>query len=172
MPRTCSDNYTADREWINKIECLKYDSTYHVGRRKSSVALVSLVPANRAEGGGGSLIVNSRYGWNYFVGTGHGQCFWEARRPLTLLGQHCRERDSSDIGLIPAYNVVATVRGGGYRGQAGAIKHGLSRALASLNTEYRSTLRSAGFLTSDARRKERKKYGLKKARKAPQFSKR
>jgi len=170
MARVCSDSYTAEKEYIDKLECLKYDGTYHVGRRKSSVALVSLVPAKRTAG---SLIVNSKHGWDYFVVRGHhGQCFFQARSPMTFLGQQCSERDELGVGLIPAYNIVASVRGGGLRGQAGAIKLGLSRALASLDTRYRSSLRSAGFLTSDARRKERKKYGLKKARKAPQFSKR
>ena len=83
-----------------------------------------------------------------------------ARGPLTTLG---RERD---------YDVIATIRGGGIAGQAGAVRLGIARALVEIDPELRSQLKAEGFLTRDAREKERRKYGLKKARKAPQYSKR
>jgi len=148
--------YPAERKFINKLKQVgKEYFGYHIGRRKSSTALVSLIP-----NGKGEMIINSTFGWHYFVNKGRGQCFFEARRPLELLG------------LQDNHDVVATVRGGGLRGQAGAISFGISRALATGYPEYRTRLRSAGLLTRDLRCKERKKFGLKKARKAPQFSKR
>ncbi len=73
---------------------------------------------------------------------------------------------------VDKFDVLVNVRGGGYTGQAGAIRHGIARALLNVDTEYRPTLKSAGYLTRDPRMKERKKYGLKAARRAPQFSKR
>ena len=128
--------------------------TYHygTGRRKSSVARVHLYP-----GGSGSITVNNRDIETYF---GLETLKFIVRQPLVA---------TSTIGRV---DVIATVIGGGVTGQAGAIRHGLSRALIKLNEEFRPILKQAGFLTRDPRMKERKKYGLKAARRAPQFSKR
>ena len=124
---------------------------YGTGRRKSSVARVRLVP------GTGKITVNKRELNDYF---GRQTLELIVKQPLNL------------TNTVEQYDVIATVAGGGPSGQAGAIRHGISRALLEANGEYRPTLKSAGFLTRDPRMKERKKYGLKKARKAPQFSKR
>ncbi len=128
--------------------------TYHygTGRRKSSVARVHLYP-----GGTGAITINNRDIETYF---GLETLKFIVRQPLVA---------TSTIGRV---DVVATVIGGGVTGQAGAIRHGLSRALLKLNEEFRPILKQAGFLTRDPRMKERKKYGLKAARRAPQFSKR
>ena len=126
--------------------------SYGTGRRKSSVARVRVY-----ENGTGSIIINGRDIDEYF---GLETLKLVVRQPLV----------STD--LVGKVDVVVTVAGGGVSGQAGAIRHGLSRALLGINAEYRATLKAAGFLTRDPRMKERKKYGLKGARRAPQFSKR
>jgi len=124
---------------------------YGTGRRKSSVARVYLVP------GTGKITVNKRDIDEYF---GLETLKVIVRQPLTVT-------ETAD-----KFDVLVNVKGGGYTGQAGAIRHGIARALNEANLEYRPALKSNGFLTRDSRAKERKKYGLKKARKAPQFSKR
>ena len=125
---------------------------YGTGRRKSSVARVRVY-----ENGTGSIIINGREINDYF---GLDTLKMVVRQPLVT------------TDLLGKVDVVVTVCGGGVTGQAGAIRHGISRALLLLNPEYRPTLKAAGFLTRDPRMKERKKYGLKAARRAPQFSKR
>ena len=124
---------------------------YGTGRRKSSVARVYLVP------GTGKVTINKRDIDEYF---GLETLKVVVRQPLTLTGTEGK------------YDVHVNVKGGGYTGQAGAIRHGISRALLEADAEYRPALKAEGFLTRDPRMKERKKYGLKKARRAPQFSKR
>ena len=121
------------------------------GRRKSSVARVRLVP------GDGKIIINGREITDYIP--------FAALRAVVNQPLIATETTGS-------YDVHVNVNGGGYTGQAGAIRHGIARALLQVDPEYRPTLKSAGLLTRDARMKERKKYGLKGARKAPQFSKR
>lgn len=131
-----------------------YDSKpyyYGTGRRKHSVARVRVYP------GSGTITINGRSIDDYF---GLDTLKLIVRQPLTL------------TDTVEKFDIVATVAGGGVTGQAGAIRHGLSRALLQANDEYRPLLKKAGFLTRDPRMKERKKYGLKKARRAPQFSKR
>ena len=125
---------------------------YGTGRRKSSVARVRVY-----ENGTGAITINGRDIDNYF---GLDTLKMVVRQPLV----------STD--LLGKVDVVVTVCGGGVTGQAGAIRHGISRALLLVNGEFRPTLKAAGFLTRDPRMKERKKYGLKGARRAPQFSKR
>ena len=125
---------------------------YGTGRRKSSVARVHLFP-----NGTGSITITGRDIDDYF---GLETLKLIVRQPL----------DTTD--LLGKVDIVATVTGGGVTGQAGAIRHGISRALLEMNAEYRPALKAAGFLTRDPRMKERKKYGLKAARRAPQFSKR
>ena len=125
---------------------------YGTGRRKASVARVRVY-----ENGTGSITINGRDIDEYF---GLETLKLIVRQPLNTTGT---------IGKV---DVVCTVEGGGVTGQAGAIRHGVSRALLSVNEEYRALLKAAGFLTRDPRMKERKKYGLKAARRAPQFSKR
>ena len=125
---------------------------YGTGRRKSSVARVHLFP-----GGTGKITINGRDIDDYF---GLDTLKYIVRQPLNLTAT----ADKVDI--------EATVTGGGVTGQAGAIRHGISRALLLVDESYRPALKAAGFLTRDPRMKERKKYGLKKARRAPQFSKR
>ncbi len=128
------------------------DSRYYgTGRRKSSVARVYLVP------GTGKVIVNKRDIDEYF---GLETLKVIVRQPLAATGTDTK------------FDVLVNVRGGGYTGQAGAIRHGIARALLNADAQYRPTLKSAGYLTRDPRMKERKKYGLKAARRAPQFSKR
>lgn len=124
---------------------------YGTGRRKKSIARVRLVP------GDGRVIINDRDMEEYF---GLATLKVIVRQPLVLT-------DSSS-----KYDTICKVVGGGLSGQAGAIRHGISRALLKADEELRGVLKKAGFLTRDPRMKERKKYGLKKARKAPQFSKR
>ena len=128
-----------------KSEKIVYAGT---GRRKSSIARVRLVE------GSGKITINGKdidefFGLKVIV-----------RQPLTV------------TNTTDKYDVICSVQGGGFTGQAGAIRHGIARALNAANIEYRPALKSNGFLTRDPRMKERKKYGLKKARKAPQFSKR
>ena len=125
---------------------------YGTGRRKSSVARVRVY-----ENGTGSITVNGRDIDEYF---GLDTLKLVVNQPLVA------------ADLVGKVDVVVTVTGGGVSGQAGAIRHGISRALLTLNPEYRATLKAAGYLTRDPRMKERKKYGLKAARRAPQFSKR
>ena len=125
---------------------------YGTGRRKSSVARVRVY-----EGGTGSIIINGRDIEEYF---GLETLKMVVRQPMVA------------TDTIGKFDVVCTVAGGGVTGQAGAIRHGISRALLGVNPEFRATLKAAGFLTRDPRMKERKKYGLKAARRAPQFSKR
>ena len=124
---------------------------YGTGRRKSSVARVYVMP------GKGNITINKRDIDDYF---GLETLKVIVRQPLEL------------IGAVDKFDIKISVHGGGYTGQAGAIRHGIARALLEANGEYRAALKSNGFLTRDPRMKERKKYGLKKARKAPQFSKR
>jgi len=125
---------------------------YGTGRRKASVARVRLY-----ENGTGSITINGRDIDDYF---GLETLKLIVRQPLNT---------TETIGKV---DIVCTVEGGGVTGQAGAIRHGVSRALLGLNPEFRAALKAAGFLTRDPRMKERKKYGLKAARRAPQFSKR
>ncbi|HAP03158.1 MAG TPA: 30S ribosomal protein S9 [Lachnospiraceae bacterium] len=124
---------------------------YGTGRRKSSVARVYLVP------GTGKVTINKEDMDKYF---GLETLKVIVRQPLEL------------TGTADKFDVLVNVKGGGYTGQAGAIRHGIARALLTVDEEYRPALKKAGFLTRDPRMKERKKYGLKKARRAPQFSKR
>ena len=119
------------------------------GRRKTAVARVRLVP------GKGDITINKRTMDDYF---GLETLKMMVRQPLELTGTGAK------------YDVLVNVKGGGFTGQAGAIRHGIARALLELNPEYRAALKSAGFLTRDPRMKERKKYGLHAARRAPQFS--
>ena len=125
---------------------------YGTGRRKSSVARVHLFP-----NGPGSITINGRDIDDYF---GLETLKMVVRQPLNA---------TDTLGKV---DIVATVEGGGVSGQAGALRHGISRALLLVNPEFRPILKKAGFLTRDPRMKERKKYGLKAARRAPQFSKR
>ena len=125
---------------------------YGTGRRKSSVARVRVY-----ENGTGSITINGRNIDEYF---GLETLKLLVRQPLVT---------TDTLGKV---DLVVTVAGGGVTGQAGAIRHGVARALLGLNPEYRTALKAAGFLTRDPRMKERKKYGLKAARRAPQFSKR
>ena len=124
---------------------------YGTGRRKHSVARVRLVPGN------GNIIINGRGIDDYF---GLETLKLIVRQPLAL------------TNTLEKFDVICTVEGGGVTGQAGAIRHGISRALIQSDAELRPALKAAGFLTRDPRMKERKKYGLKAARRAPQFSKR
>jgi small subunit ribosomal protein S9 len=124
---------------------------YGTGRRKKSVARVRLLKGN------GQITINDRSIDDYF-----------GLETLKLIVRQPFGITSTDS----KYDVLCRVHGGGFTGQAGAIRHGISRALLEVDPEYRQALKKAGFLTRDARMKERKKYGLKKARKASQFSKR
>ncbi len=124
---------------------------YGTGRRKKSIARVYLVP------GKGQITINKRDIDNYF---GMETLKTIVRQPLAA------------TETVDKYDAIVTVRGGGTSGQAGAIRHGIARALLQVDADYRPTLKKAGFLTRDPRMKERKKYGLKAARRAPQFSKR
>ncbi len=124
---------------------------YGTGRRKSSIARVRLVE------GTGAITINGKSIDEYF---GLETLKVIVRQPLTV------------TNTLAKYDVICKVTGGGYTGQAGAIRHGIARALLEANQEFRTELKINGFLTRDPRMKERKKYGLKKARKAPQFSKR
>ena len=127
------------------------NKSYGTGRRKKSIARVYITP------GTGKITINKRDIDEYF---GLETLKVVVRQPLTAT-------ENGD-----KFDVLVNVHGGGFTGQAGAIRHGLARALASYDPEYRPVLKKEGFLTRDPRMKERKKYGLKKARRAPQFSKR
>ena len=131
-----------------KVENVQY---YGTGRRKASVARVYVT------NGTGKITVNGRDVNEYMP---YATLVMDLKQPLEI------------TNTTDKFDVNATVTGGGFTGQAGAIRHGISRALLEANGEYRPELKSNGFLTRDPRMKERKKYGLKKARKAPQFSKR
>lgn len=124
---------------------------YGTGRRKSSVARVYLLP------GKGNIVINKRGIDEYF---GLETLKLIVRQPLELTGTAAK------------FDIKVNVFGGGFTGQAGAIRHGISRALLEADEDFRQPLKKAGFLTRDPRMKERKKYGLKGARRAPQFSKR
>ena len=125
---------------------------YGTGRRKSSVARVHLIP-----GGSGKITINGRDIDDYF---GLDTLKLIVRQPLNT------------VAMTDKVDIECTVTGGGVSGQAGAIRHGISRALLLVDESFRAPLKAAGFLTRDPRMKERKKYGLKAARRAPQFSKR
>jgi len=124
---------------------------YGTGRRKSSVARVYLLP------GTGKITINKRDIDDYL---GLETLKVIVRQPLEA------------TGTVDKFDVLVNVKGGGFTGQAGAIRHGIARALLEADSDYRPVLKSAGYLTRDPRMKERKKYGLKAARRAPQFSKR
>ena len=127
------------------------DSYYATGRRKSSTARVFLKP------GSGNISINTRTLEDYF---GRETSRMVVRQPLEL------------VDMLDKFDLKITVRGGGNNGQAGAIRHGISRALVEYDNELKTELRKAGYITRDARAVERKKIGLHKARKRPQFSKR
>jgi len=124
---------------------------YGTGRRKTSVARVRMYP------GTGEIIVNDKPMEEYFVRRVDRANVWEPLRAS---------------GLVEQFNVMVKVEGGGVTGQAGAVRHGIARALLEANPDLRPMLRKGGFLTRDPRQKERKKPGLKRARKAPQYTKR
>ena len=127
-------------------------ATFHgTGRRKKSIARVYMTP------GKGNITINKRPIDEYF---GLETLKVIVRQPLTA------------TDTVDKFDVIVTVKGGGYTGQAGAVRHGIARALLQADPDYRPTLKKAGYLTRDPRMKERKKYGLKAARRAPQFSKR
>lgn len=129
----------------------KTEKYYGTGRRKKSVARVYLTP------GKGDVVINKRSMDEYF---GLETLKVIVRQPFVATGTNEK------------FDVLVNVHGGGYTGQAGAIRHGIARALLQVDSEYRPLLKKEGFLTRDPRMKERKKYGLKAARRAPQFSKR
>mgnify|MGYP000015346488 FL=1 len=131
-----------------KTQAVRYLGT---GRRKSSVARVTLVP------GTGNILVNGHKVEEYLPSA---TFVMDLKQPLTATSNETR------------FDVIVNVSGGGFNGQTGAIRLGIARALLEASNEYRPTLKSMGLLTRDARVKERKKYGLKGARRAPQFSKR
>lgn len=124
---------------------------YGTGRRKNAVARVRLIP------GKGEILINDRPLDDYF---GMETLKVIVKQPL----------EATDT--LGKYDVIAKVKGGGFTGQAGAVRHGIARALLEADKSYRPVLKKAGYLTRDPRMKERRKYGLKKARRAPQFSKR
>ena len=127
-------------------------NTYHgTGRRKKSIARVYLKP------GKGQILINKREMDDYF---GMETLKVIVRQPLVA------------TETLDKFDVLVNVKGGGFTGQAGAIRHGIARALLTVDNDYRPVLKKAGYLTRDPRMKERKKYGLKAARRAPQFSKR
>lgn len=129
----------------------KREAYYGTGRRKSSVARVRILPGN------GKITINKRDIDEYF---GRDVLSTLVRQPLVVTNTEGK------------YDIIANVNGGGTTGQAGAVRHGIARALITIDEDFRGPLKKAGYLTRDPRMKERKKYGLKKARKAPQFSKR
>ena len=122
-----------------------------VGRRKKAIARVRLIP------GEGKILINKRDLDSYF---GYETLKTVVRQPLTL------------TDTLSKYHVLVNCKGGGFTGQAGAIRHGIARALVKADADLKPAIKKAGFLTRDPRMKERKKYGLKAARRAPQFSKR
>ena len=135
-----------------KTSAKKKIQYWGTGRRKKAVARVRLIP-----GGAGAIVINGKSLDEYF---GLDTLKFIVRQPLVLT-------DS-----LTKYDIFVNVFGGGYTGQAGAIRHGIARALIVAEPELRPVVKKEGFLTRDSRMKERKKYGLKKARRAPQFSKR
>ncbi len=135
------------------VDTIKGEYYYGMGRRKTAVARVRLFP-----NGTGNIVVNGKPANNYFgVRETHTSVVTAPLRVLDLGG---------------TYDMTVRVVGGGTSGQAGAIRHGVARALLRINPEWKSALRRAGYLTRDPRMKERKKPGLKRARKAPQYTKR
>ena len=134
-----------------KAKAAKAAKFYGTGRRKSSIARVYLMP------GKGNITINKRDIDDYF---GLETLKVIVRQPLVA------------TDTVEKYDAMITVKGGGFTGQAGAIRHGIARALVNVDADFRPVLKKEGFLTRDPRMKERKKYGLKKARRAPQFSKR
>ncbi len=134
-----------------KAKAVKANKFYGTGRRKSSVARVFLTP------GKGQITINKRDIDEYF---GLDTLKVIVRQPFAA------------TETLEKYDANITVKGGGFTGQAGAIRHGIARALLTVDADFRPVLKKAGFLTRDPRMKERKKYGLKAARRAPQFSKR
>ncbi len=126
---------------------------FGTGRRKSAIARVRLIP-----GGNGAIIINGKTIDEYYGGNEIVKLI--VRQPMAL------------TSTTDKFNVMVNVIGGGYTGQAGAIRHGITRALCEFDINLRPELKKAGFITRDPRMKERKKYGLKAARRAPQFSKR
>jgi small subunit ribosomal protein S9 len=134
-------------------ETIKGEYYYGMGRRKTAVARVRLFP-----NGDGSIVVNGKNAQTYFG---------QLASHLSTVSSPLRVLD-----LGSSYNMTARVVGGGTSGQAGAIRHALARALVRMNPEFKAALRKAGYLTRDPRMKERKKPGLKRARKAPQYTKR
>lgn len=135
------------------VKAKKKVQFWGTGRRKKAVARVRLIP-----GGEGQIVINKRDIDDYFGGL----------EIMKLIVRQPLEKTDS----LSKYDVLVNVNGGGFTGQAGAIRHGISRALVLADEGTKPILKQAGFLTRDPRMKERKKYGLKKARKAPQFSKR
>ncbi|MBE3575563.1 MAG: 30S ribosomal protein S9 [Firmicutes bacterium] len=133
------------------LKIVSSNQFWGTGRRKTAVARVRLLPGN------GKILVNGRELAQYF---GRPSLQILVREPLKVAGAEDR------------YDVLVNVRGGGLSGQAGAVRHGIARALVTVDGEFRAPLKKAGYLTRDPRMKERRKYGLKKARKAPQYSKR
>ncbi len=134
-----------------KANAKKKIQYWGTGRRKKAIARVRLVP------GSGSITINKRTMDDYF---GEETLKYVVNQPLVL------------VNALDKFDIFVNVVGGGISGQAGAIRHGISRALVIAEETYKPALKKAGFLTRDPRMKERKKYGLKKARRAPQFSKR
>ena len=134
-----------------KTNAKKKIQYWGTGRRKKAIARVRLVPGN------GNITINKRTMNDYF---GEETLKYVVNQPLTL------------VGATDKFDVFVNVVGGGTSGQAGAIRHGIARALVVADEAYKPAVKKAGFLTRDPRMKERKKYGLKKARRAPQFSKR
>ena len=134
-----------------KANAKKKIQYWGTGRRKKAIARVRLVPGN------GSIIINKRAMDEYF---GEETLKYVVNQPLVL------------VNALDKFDIFVNVVGGGISGQAGAIRHGISRALVIAEETYKPALKKAGFLTRDPRMKERKKYGLKAARRAPQFSKR
>lgn len=129
----------------------KKEYIYATGKRKSSIARVNIIP------GTGKITINKKDLNDFYT--------LDSLRAIVL-------KPFNAANLMEKYDVVATVKGGGFSGQAGAIAHGIAKALASTDSEVHTILKRNGLLTRDSRVKERRKYGLKKARKAPQFSKR
>jgi small subunit ribosomal protein S9 len=140
---------TAKTKAAKPVKKIQYFGT---GRRKKAIARVRLLP-----GGNGDIVINGRTIDEFF---GLDTMKLIVRQPLVLTES------------LNRFDVIVNVCGGGFTGQAGAIRHGISRALVKADAEYKSAIKREGFLTRDPRMKERKKYGLKKARRAPQFSKR
>ena len=136
-----------------KVSVKKKLQYWGTGRRKSAVARVRLIP-----GGNGQIVINGRSIDEYFGGM----------ETMKLIVRQPQELTAT----ADKFDVLVNVNGGGYTGQAGAIRHGIARALLQAEPELRAALKKAGYLTRDPRMKERKKYGLKAARRAPQFSKR